>query len=886
MARRYRLSLSVRTLVIFAGVAALSTALALAIQDRALSGDLETAAARRLDRAAVSTRMLVDSHLGAMRDRYGAISGTPQFRATLEVGDLPTLRFYAGEVAERQGAALMGFLDGSGEVTVAAGDPQLAAAAVDAGGDGLLAWQREPYFAVTIPLRTGGVLVGQLLAVEAVEPELVSRWSDLCGAEIAFMAPGSSSDRFIQRRVAMLGELDLTTSISLESERGALRHSRLNLLFAGGVALAIAFAVSVLVARSLVRPIVDLQNATVRIGAGDFEARLESPRTDELGDVARAFDRMLDRLSESRREVQSKNSELSDNVERIRRSREDLAAAQRMARIGSWHVDLPGGEMYGSEEFRELLGLEDDDKPISPGSVLDLVHADDRAGLLDALRSSLAERAILRLDCRVGLIDSPELILRVQARLVLRADGSPARLEGTIQDVTDRKRSEEQIRYLARHDALTGLGNRAVCLDHLSIQLARARRSHEVVGVLFLDLDRFKRINDLLGFSIGDELLKGVANRLVACVRSGDFVARADADSAVSRLGGDQFTIVVSSPKDVEDLARVARRILQSLSRPFDLGGHEVVITGSIGITAFPAEGDDAEALLRSSEAAMYHVKEQGRADFQFFDASMNEVAMQRLLLESRLRRGIEQGEFELHYQPKVELSGAGRIIGVEALLRWRDPDAGMIPPGIFIPVAEETGLIIPLGDWVIRRACQQIAEWSATGHAVPISVNLSVHQLRAGGLADRVLQLLEETGAAADLLELEITESTLMDDERALVGELERLRTHGIEVSVDDFGTGYSSFAYLRQLPVDALKIDRSFVEGVERDPQAAALTASIVAMGHALGLRVIAEGVETDGQRALLAGFGCDEMQGYLFCRPVPAAEIERRFFANGSA
>lgn len=882
MALRYRLSLSLRTLVIFAGVAALSTALALAVQDRSLSGDLEAAAIRRLERAAVSTRLLVDGHVGAMRERYAAISGTPQFRATLEVGDLPTLRFYAGEVAERQGAALMGFLDDSGGVTVASGDPRLARAALQAGGEGLLSWQGQPYFAVSVPLRTGGVLVGQLLAVESVDPALVSRWSDLCGAQVAFARPGSSSDQVIQRRVATLDELDLTTSISLEAERDALRHSRFNLLFAGGVAVAIAFAVSVLVARSLVRPILEIQDATVRIGNGDFDARLESPRTDELGDVARAFDSMLDRLRDSRHEIEAKNRELSDNVERIRRSQADFAAAQRMARIGSWHVDFPGGEMSGSAEFRELLGLDDDDKPIEPASVLDLVHAEDRAGLLEAVKSALVERAILRLDCRVGLIDSPELILRVQAQLVQGPDGTPARLEGTIQDVTDRKRSEEQIRYLARHDALTGLGNRAVCLDHLSIQLARARRNQEVVGVLFLDLDRFKRINDLLGYSIGDSLLKGVADRVVASVRSSDFVARGEADSAVSRLGGDEFTIVVSSTRDVEDLARVARRILQSLSRPFDLAGHEVVITGSIGISAFPSEGDDADALLRNAEAAMYHVKEQGRADYQFFDASMNEVAMQRLLLESRLRRAIERNEFELHYQPKVALSGARQITGMEALLRWRDPDAGMVPPGSFIPVAEETGLIIPLGDWVIGQACRQIAAWTAAGHPTSISVNLSVHQLRAGRLADRVLEWLAETGAAPERLELEITESTLMEDERALVGELERLRSHGIAVSIDDFGTGYSSFAYLRQLPVDALKIDRSFVDGIERDPEAAALTASIVAMGRALGLRTIAEGVETDGQRALLAGFGCDEMQGFLFSRPVPSQEIESRFFA----
>jgi diguanylate cyclase (GGDEF)-like protein len=880
VARRYRLNLTLRTLVVFAGVAALSTALALLVQDRALSADLERAAARRLERAVESTRLLVDGHVQALADRYRSISGTPQFRATLEVGDGATLRYFAGALAEREGAALVAFVDEAGHVTAAAGETGLVGAALATGEDGLVAWQGRPWVTVSVPLETAGRIVGRLLAVEPVAPHVVERWSDLCGAEVSFAAPGHVTDAVLERVVASLGGLELHAAISLQAERGALRNSRMNLLFAGAVALGIAFAVSVWVARSLVRPILDIQDATVRIGAGDLDGRLASRRSDELGDVARAFDGMLDRLRDSRRQVERKNAELEDNLATLRRSQADLAAAQRMARIGSWHVSFPTGELHGSDEFHLLLGLEPSDKPLAPQLALSRVHARDRRALEEAVRAALEEGAILRLDCRVGLADAPERILRVQAQLVRTAEGSPARLEGTIQDITERKRSEEQIRYLAQHDALTGLGNRRMCIDHLEIQIARARRQGEVVGVLFLDLDRFKRINDTLGHSLGDELLKGVADRLVGCLRAGDYVGRSEGDSAVSRLGGDEFTIAVTTSGDVQDLALVARRILQTLARPFVIGGQEIVVAGSIGISAFPAEGDDPEALLHNAEAAMYHVKEQRRGDYQFFDESMNEAASERLRIESRLRRGIDDGEFELHYQPKVSLSGPPRITGVEALLRWRDPEVGLVSPAVFIPVAEESGLILPLGDWVMRRACEQIAAWSAAGHRVPVSVNLSVHQLRTGDFSDRVLAILEATGADPTLLEIEITESTLMADERAFVAELERLRARGIEVSVDDFGTGYSSFAYLRQLPVDALKVDRSFVDGIERDAEGAALTASIVSMGRALGLRVIAEGVETEGQRVLLAGFGCDEMQGFLFSAAVPADQLERRF------
>jgi len=868
-----------RTLLILSGVAAISTLLALAVQDRALSGDLREAALGRLERAALSTERLAANHVEALRERYRAISGTPQFRANLEVGDVPTLEFYARQLAAREGAALIAFLDHAGELTAAAGDILMIPTTLALAEPGLLAHEARPFAVVSVPLQTADRLIGQLVAAEPISNELVQQWSDLCGAEVSFsLASGSASEDLVHV-VEALESLELSVSVSMEPERSALIHSRFNLLTAGGVALAFAFAVSVLVSRGLVRPILDIQNATERIGAGDLSVRLTTRRSDELGDVARAFDSMRGSLADYRSQVEDQHRALEDNVDRLRRSQAELANAQRLAHIGSWSLDMAAGELWGSEEFRAIFGLPTDDKPIAPNAVLSRVHARDRADVENAVYACVTEGTILRLDCRVSLEGSPERVLHIQAQVQRSPEGDADRLEGTVQDVTERKRSEEQIRYLAYRDNLTGLGNRLLCRERLEIQLTQARRNESLLGVLFLDLDRFKRINDTLGHSLGDELLKGVADRLVASIRTTDYVSREELNSSISRLGGDEFTLVVSQPRDVQDFARVARRLLDALARPFTLGGHEVVISGSIGITVFPFDGEDVESLLRNADAAMYHAKEQGRNNYQYYADSMNEVAMRRLILESKMRSALESGEFELHYQPKVSLE-TGAVTSSEALVRWRDPSVGLIGPGDFIPVAEESGFIEPLGDWVLRTACAQIRAWSEAGLRVPVSVNLSAHQFRTGRLAERILAIVSESGIEPQLLELEITESTLMHDERAVVADLEVVKASGVGISVDDFGTGYSSFAYLRQLPVDALKIDRFFVSEIASNPADAALTASIVSMGKALGLRVIAEGVETEAQRDLLAQWGCDEMQGFLFSPGVPAEELETRF------
>ena len=871
-----RLNLTVRILLILSGVAALSTLLALVLQDRTLSGDLHESTLARLEQAEESTNHLVDSYLEALHERYRAISGTPQFRATLEVGDAATLRFYAAELVEREKASLMAFIDAEGRTIAQAGDETLERAIEALPEPGLLAFEGRALAVTVIPLRTGQRLLGHLVSVESLDDRLVQRWSELCGADLFFALPGSARDDVVERVVRTLSGLELRVAVSLEVERQALNHSRLNLLAAGGVALAIVFVMSALLSNSLVWPIRQIQNATVRIGEGDFSARLLSTRSDEIGDVARAVDQMLDGLSGYRSKVERQHRELEENFERLEQSQEALASAQRLAHVGSWRLDFATGELKGSDEFRSLLELDVENKSLSVSEILELVHSGDREGLETAFHALIDEGVALTLDCRVALSETPDRALRVQARIQQDESGQPIAIEGTIQDITERKRTEEQIRYLAYHDTLTGLGNSRLCRERLAIEITKARRSENIVGVVFLGLDRFKRINDTFGYSVGDELIKSVADRLVSSVRASDFTSRNVQTSSLARLGGDEFMVVVTDPSGVQDLAKVAKRALGALSQPFELGGHEVVISGSIGISIFPNDGEDVESLIRNAHAAMDHSKAKGSDNFQFYTESMNEVALVRLILENKMRRGLERGEFELHYQPRISLE-TGEITSFEALMRWREPEAGVVSPGVFIPIAEESGLINALGDWAISEACRQIAAWSQMGFELPVSVNLSPHRFKAGTLATQIIEVVERSGIAPGLLELEITESTLMHNQKEVVADLEQLRAKGMRISIDDFGTGYSSFAYLKILPADALKIDQSFIADIATNADDAALCASIVSMSRALRLLVVAEGVETDEQRALLAEWGCDEMQGFLFSPALPHDQIE---------
>jgi len=381
---------------------------------------------------------------------------------------------------------------------------------------------------------------------------------------------------------------------------------------------------------------------------------------------------------------------------------------------------------------------------------------------------------------------------------------------------------------------------------------------------MFLDLDRFKIINDTLGHPMGDRLLKGVAQRLRSCLREGDTVAR---------LGGDEFMVVLPAIAHAEDAARVGQRILDALSVPFNFEGHELHIGVSIGIALYPNDGKSAEALLKNADIAMYRAKEQGRNNYQFYTPALNDMAFERLTLENSLRRALERREFVVHYQPQVSLN-TGQIVGMEALVRWRHPELGLVAPMKFIPVAEETGLIVPIGEWVLQMACAQNKAWQEAGFPpLRVTVNLSARFFRRKDLMETVARILKETGLDPDYLELELTEGTTMENAEATIRTLHELKEMGVHLSIDDFGTGYSSLSYLKRFPLATLKIDRLFVQDITTSSDGAVITLAIIAMAHSLGLKVIAEGVETEEQLAFLRAHRCDEMQGYLFSRPIPA-------------
>jgi diguanylate cyclase (GGDEF)-like protein/PAS domain S-box-containing protein len=443
-------------------------------------------------------------------------------------------------------------------------------------------------------------------------------------------------------------------------------------------------------------------------------------------------------------------------------------------------------------------------------------------------------------------------------------------------DVSAARAMSIQMTHSAQHDVLTSLPNRLLLNDRITQSIAVAPRQKKHIAVLFLDLDRFKYINDSLGHAIGDELLQSVAKRLLASVRSSD---------TVSRQGGDEFVILLSDLGRPEDAASSAQKLLLSLSSPHTLGGQELHIGGSIGISVYPADGSDAEMLIKSADTAMYHAKESGRNNFQFFTADMNRKSVERQSLEGRLRFALERGEFLLDYQPKVNLE-TGEITGVEALIRWQQPIRGLVPPAQFVPIAEDCGLIIPIGRWVLREACRQARAWQVAGLApLPIAVNVSAVEFRDKGFVEGVRTILSETGLPAQYLELELTEGVLMEDAASATSVLLALKAMGIHLAIDDFGTGYSSLSYLKKFPIDALKIDQSFIHQNPTMSDKSSIVSAVIAMGRSLKLRVVAEGVETLDELMVLQGLQCDEAQGFYFSRPV-AAELFADLLQKGAA
>ena len=496
------------------------------------------------------------------------------------------------------------------------------------------------------------------------------------------------------------------------------------------------------------------------------------------------------------------------------------------------------------------------------------------------------------LDC--SLPAGPLLACGQWETLAQRADGSEFPVELTVsetlldgkqqfililRDITDRRLTQERLSFLANFDSLTGLPNRVLFRDRLEQAMARARRSRQPMALMFLDLDHFKVINDSLGHEVGDQLLRRVAELLKSCLRTVDSVARTNAGDTftVSRLGGDEFTVIAEQLDSAEDAAHIARRILDALETPIRLMEHELHVSASIGISMYPSDNTDQDGLVRHTDMAMYRAKAMGRGTYSFFSDELSAEVAARLLLEGQLRHALERQEFVLHYQPKANLQ-TGEVTGVEALIRWHAPGRGLVPPDRFIRVLEDSGLILPVGAWVIRTACAEMATWDLAGlPPLSLAVNLSARQFRQPYLARFIEDALCEAGIDPKRLEVELTESMLMEDNEATNGVLAALAAMGVRVAMDDFGTGHSSLSYLKRFDIDTLKIDRSFVSELPHDPEDKAIATAIVAMGHSLHMKVVAEGVETQAQAQCLRELGCDEMQGYLLSRPMPPAALQ---------
>ncbi len=561
--------------------------------------------------------------------------------------------------------------------------------------------------------------------------------------------------------------------------------------------------------------------------------------------------------------------------EALRARESDYRALVEQASDGILVFGADGSILTSNGAALELFAMTE--AQLHAAHVVDLFHPDDLDAdplTLDNLASGMTLRSVRRLKRRG---QNGWVWAELSARRL--RDG---RIQATARDITERIEAERRIRHLAYYDALTSLPNRELFREQIDVALDRAKRTRNILALLFLDVDRFKQVNDSLGHSMGDELLTQIADRLRSAVRGSDSVGRGTADgeregaesnreSAVSRLGGDEFTILLQDLEHAQDAARVARRVLHLLSRPFLIGDREIFVGASVGIAVWPDDGACAEVLLRSADVAMYHAKGQGGNGYAYFNATMNAASSRRLTLESDLRHALERDELSVEYQPMRNVR-SGRVSAAEALLRWTKADGTRIGPDEFIPIAEETGLIVQMGEWVLRRACAQAVAWRDAGFGpIRISVNVSVDQLREVGFVNVVEQALIDTGLSADQLELEITESSILDESPHIVAAIAALTELGIAFALDDFGTGYSSLSALQRFPIERLKIDRSFVAGIGDSESDEALTSAIVALARRLDQRVVAEGVETEEQARVLTQLGCDELQGYLFSRPL---------------
>jgi diguanylate cyclase (GGDEF)-like protein/PAS domain S-box-containing protein len=618
---------------------------------------------------------------------------------------------------------------------------------------------------------------------------------------------------------------------------------------AGLGALLIAVAFSAIFSRRLSAPLTTMSLAAKKFADGQLDYVIPLGSRDELGDLAGSLNRMARQLWKS---------------DRL------LNKAEEMSGVGGWEYyaktnvanAIAKDERFEwSPQVGRIFGVASAALPSTRLALARLVHVEDRTKLLDIFAADYRENPVFSVEFRLLRQDGELRTMQVMGEVTAGEGGDVQRMIGTFQDITDQRRADERLQTLANFDPLTGLPNRSLFQDRLSHALVHAERTHGQVGLLFIDLDHFKTINDTLGHAFGDDLLKQVAQRFSDAVREIDTVAR---------LGGDEFTILLESLHSADDAALVASKVLEALTLPICIGLHELHVTASIGITMYPADANQVGTLLRNADTAMYRAKDEGRNTFRFFTREMDERIQARMLLEADLNHALHNNEFVLFYQPQIDVH-SGDIVGFEALLRWRKASGELISPVEFVPVLEETGLIVDVGAWVIAEACCWLSGWrSRHGLLATVAVNVSPRQFCEPELALVVTRALQSTGLPAEALELEITESSLVNAPSTLA-TMEALRKIGVGLSIDDFGTGYSSLSYLKRFPVTKLKIDQSFVRDITVDEDAAAIVSAIIALAHILQLQVVAEGVEKIEELGFLRRHGCDFIQGYLVSRPL---------------
>lgn len=690
----------------------------------------------------------------------------------------------------------------------------------------------------------------------------------------------------IRFRGRLVGSVYLGTT--LEPINAAIARSKATVALVTVASFLIAVLATFALSTLITGPLDRIVSAAEKIADGDLTLRADVAGDDEVGQLATAFNLMVDRVHAAWREleqwgktlevrVDERTRELKDEVEERRRAEEALRASEERYRLmiernlaGVYIADAEGAILTSNDACARILGYPSLAELMAAGGAIPYTFRHDRDSIMRRLKE---DGAVSNEEVELTRADGTTIWVLENVRLNAARDDKPATLEGIILDITDRKRTEEQIAFKAYHDALTRLPNRALFLDRARVALALAERNGNEAAVVFLDLDDMKAINDTLGHATGDVLLRMLGERLTTILRRGDTVAR---------VGGDEFLLLLAQLHGERDAAHVARKVQEGLAEPFLVDDEEIHVTASIGVALYPSDGETAEALIRAADGAMYRIKESGGNGFEM-SGRMARIGLGRLTLEKEIREAIQRDEFIVHYQPQVTIATRA-VSGAEALVRWNHPERGVVEPSGFIAVAEQTGLIAAIGEAVLRKACAQMVMWQKGGIAPPrMAVNVSARQFYQRNFVGMIERALGDTGLDPRLLELEITETVAVQKTDRSLAMVNKLRDMGISIAIDDFGTGQSSLTYLKRFPVDAVKIDKSFVFDIERHASDEWIVTAVLMLAQQLGLRTVAEGVESERQLEFLAAHGCMEVQGYLISRPVPGPTFEKRFLVK---